>query len=116
MITLIVTLQIKPDRLFDFIDETRIVRDKTLALEIGCKAYTINNGDKEDEIVLVEVYEGNSIGLSDTMPLTALDKHKDAQYFLEWKRNTSNMILGKTVISYVSIQDPNVKQIPHPLG
>lgn len=116
MITLIVTLQIKPDRLFDFIDATRIARDRTLINETGCKAYTINQGTNDNEIVLVEVYEGNTMGLSASMPRTALDEHKDAHYFIDWKRTTNDMILGKTVTSYISIQDPMVQQPPHPLG
>lgn len=82
MITLVVKIDVKPDNFFDFVDATRIARDKALATEPQCHAYTINKDpDNENGVILVEVYENQH----------AIDLHKTTEHFLEWREAVKDM-------------------------
>ncbi len=93
MITLIVHINVKPERYFDFVDATRIARDKALTRESQCLAYTINKDpNNENGVILVEVYYNQA----------AIDHHKTTEHFLEWKEAVND--LGeRTVTRYDSI-------------
>ncbi len=92
MITLIVFAQIKPENLFDFIDETKIAQKATLD-EGGCTAYTINkDNDDEDSVILIETY----------MSEDALAFHKSTPHFLEWRDKIRPYIITRRTEKYTS--------------
>lgn len=93
MITLIVEVKIKPENFLDFINETRIAQKKTI-LEPGCKGYTINRGDSDNSIILIESYVSE----------IAISYHKTTSHFLEWRENVQPyMASPRTSVKYTSI-------------
>ncbi len=81
MITIIVNIDIVPNKLQDFIKETKIARDHSLS-EDGCVLYTINYDPRnENNIILVEAYKHQK----------ALDFHKTTDHFLRWRENVADM-------------------------
>lgn len=95
MITLIVKVDVKSDRLFDFIDETKIASSRAMQYERGCKGYTINkDADNENGIILIEQYASQ----------TDIDNHKTTEHFLTWRANVEDMMNSpRQVTRYDSI-------------
>ena len=100
MITLIVKVDTKPDRTFDFIDATKIARDKTLEEHYayhckGCSEYSINKSpNNENEVILIETYYNQE----------AIDFHKTTEHFLTWRKDVEDMMNSpRQVTRYESI-------------
>jgi quinol monooxygenase YgiN len=93
MITLIVKAKIKPEHLYDFIDECRVSQRLTLDERL-CNAYTIQM-DVQDEntVILVEIYHSEE----------ALDSHKKTQHFLEWRDKIFPYVVTRETTKYTSI-------------
>lgn len=93
MITLVVIAQIKPNHIQDFMNECLVSQRHTLNEE-GCKSYTINRDDyNEDKVILIESY----------LDEEAIQKHKKTQHFIQWRENIFPYVIERETIKYTSL-------------
>ncbi len=82
-ITLIVKVDVKPERLIDFIKATEVAQYAALSYEQGCFEYTLNSDiDNENGVILVEIYQNQK----------SFDFHKTTPHFLTWRSDVEEMM------------------------
>ncbi len=95
MISLVVILEVSPNRLDEFIS---YVREQSTAscLEPGCRRFEVSQKlDQENVFTLAELYDDQA----------ALDAHLVSPHFLQWRERVSDgLILSKTSVRGQVIQ------------
>lgn len=94
MITLIVNINVIPDRFFDFVDACRTASERALREERQCRAYTVNQDpNNENGVILVEIYDNQE----------AIDFHKTTPHFLEWREIANKLSASRNTTRYESL-------------
>ena len=89
MIVLIVNITVKREFVSDFMVETSFVQNKSRC-EIGCEQYDVLQDFKDSsKFTFIESFNDSD----------AFDFHKETAHFKQWKMNTVEMILDKSVTS-----------------
>lgn len=86
MITIVVNVEVNPDKIQEFIEATKKSQEGTLK-EKGCLHYEIlQDVATSNKFILIEKYESED----------AINFHKETPYFQEW-RNTVNPITAPRI-------------------
>lgn len=82
MVNIIVNVDVKSDRIKDFLEATKNSQNKTLN-EDGCNLYKILQDENDPtKIVLIEEYSSKH----------AFEYHKTTPYFQEWRNDVYEMM------------------------
>ena len=87
MITIIVQVDVKPENIQNFIDETKTSKEGSLK-EPGCCGYTIFQSLSDPtKFTLSELYESEE----------AIESHKKTSHFLAWRENVQPMMANPRI-------------------
>lgn len=95
MITLVVKVDVKPEKMEEFIALTKQARKDALINEKGCKGYAIyKDSHHQNGLVLIETY----------LDQNAINRHKTMPHFLSWREKAEDMMnTQRRVTRYESI-------------
>ncbi len=95
MLAVVVTFQIKPERIEDFMPLMRDNANASLNREAGCHQFDIcTDRQRPNEVFLYELYSDSA----------AFDAHLQSPHYHEFDAGTADMIEEKRVLTYEKVE------------